>query len=149
MIVVWEPVTDVALLLQQQRCRSVWSQQGDGEFRRGRVWLSGWIQTRRRLPCLSERQWSVHFYLTHWQASTQLSHTFHFRVYELACMQERAHARGKRESENARSFNLDDFMQVTQGLYLHPSFKVWFVWFQIHLMFKILLLHMLTSPWTL
>ncbi len=84
---------------------------GDGEFQRGRVALFGWIQRRRQLPCLSERQWSVQLYLTHWQASTQLSHTFHFRVYELACMQERAHARGGQESENAHSCQCGNHFQ--------------------------------------
>lgn len=109
-----------------------WSQQGTANSRRGPVALFGWTQTRRRLPCLSERQRSVHFYLTHWQASTQLSHTFHFRVYELACMQERTHARGEQEGENAHSCRCDGcfhfrwFHAFTAGEHLDARLK--FIW---------------------
>ena len=85
---------------------------GDGEFLRGQGAVFGWTQTRRRLPCLSERQWSVHFYLSRWQASARLSHTFHFRVYELACMQEWAHGCGEQESENATTFISHAFTRV-------------------------------------
>lgn len=59
----------------------------------------GWIQTRRRLPCLS-RGSGASTSISRWRASTQLSHTFHFRVYELTCMQEWTRARGELQSEN-------------------------------------------------
>lgn len=120
MITVWKPADGSSA--QRSSCRSFTctlfclESTGDGEFQRGWVTLFRWIQTRRRLPCLSERQWSVHFYLTHWQVSTQLSHTFHFRGYELACMQEWTHARLEQESGNTHccwvktSFNIVNFM---------------------------------------
>lgn len=132
MITVWRPVTGGAPAGGFACTLLFWSQQGDGEFRRGPAALFGWMQTRRRLPCLSERQRSVHFYLTHWQASTQLSHTFHFRVYELACMQERTHARREQESENAHSCRCDGrfhfrwFHTFTAGVHLNTHLK--FIW---------------------
>lgn len=85
---------------------------GGGESQRSRAALFGRTQTRRRLPCLSERQWSVHFYLTRWQASTRLSPTFHFRVYEPTGMQEWTHGCEEQESENATTFSFHKFTEV-------------------------------------
>lgn len=78
---------------------------GAGEFRRGRIALFGRTQTRRRLACLCQRQWSVHVYLPHGQPSTQLSHSFSF-----SDLWTRRHARAStwmwpRQSGNPTTFN--------------------------------------------
>lgn len=102
---------------------------------------------------LSLREAVEHPLLSHTLASLPPSYLipFHFRVYELVCMQERAHAHvGEQERENAHScwcgnqFQFKWFHAFTQVLYLNTIWRFcYFTW-----MYSLCLLHWKGRDWS-